>query len=100
MNTSHVHTIAIYKGRKYKLLWEGQGKYGPCAKLGFFDGTSEFFVKQGTYEKAAESSGPDSGQRRRRGFSSRSRYLCPACGNPADGGPGAPGYMCGEPCGD
>lgn len=38
----------------------------------------------------------------RRSFSrgrSYGGYRCPACGNRADGGPGAPGYMCGEPCG-
>ena len=36
--------IAIYKGRKYKLLWSGKTKYGRRAKLGFFDGSKEFWV--------------------------------------------------------
>ncbi len=37
-------TTVSYKGRNYKQLWVGQTKYGRRAKLGFFDGTKEFWV--------------------------------------------------------
>lgn len=81
--------IAVYKGRKYKLVWRGQTKYGERTKLAFFDGSKEFWVSSDLVTVGS------SGQSYRRS----SRYLCPQCGNPADGGDGAPGYMCGEPCG-
>lgn len=40
---NHAQT-ATYKGRNYKLLWSGKTKYGNRAKLGFFDGSKEFWV--------------------------------------------------------
>jgi hypothetical protein len=35
---------AQYKGRKYRLLWMGQTKFGQRAHLQFFDGTKDFWV--------------------------------------------------------
>lgn len=35
---------AEYKGRKYRLAWQGQTKYGQRAKLQFIDGSKEFWV--------------------------------------------------------
>lgn len=35
---------ATYKGKPYKLLWSGPTKYGKRAKLGFMDGSKEFWV--------------------------------------------------------
>ena len=36
--------VATYKGRKYRLLWIGQTKFGRRAKLGYFDGSKEFWA--------------------------------------------------------
>lgn len=36
--------MATYKGRTYKLLFLGQTKFGRRAKLGFTDGSKEFWV--------------------------------------------------------
>lgn len=36
--------VASYKGKKYRLLWSGSTKYGQRAKLGFWDGSKEFWV--------------------------------------------------------
>lgn len=36
--------VAVYKGRKYRLLWIGQTKFGYRAHLQFFDGTKDFWV--------------------------------------------------------
>lgn len=36
--------ICEYKGRKYRLAWEGQTKFGRRAKLQFIDGSKEFWV--------------------------------------------------------
>lgn len=60
---------AVYKGRKYKLLWSGETKYGRRAKLGFFDGSKEFWV-------AAEAISVVSFERE-----------CPDCGCTECGGP-------------
>jgi hypothetical protein len=35
---------ATYKGRTYKLLFIGDTKFGRRAKLGFWDGSKEFWV--------------------------------------------------------
>lgn len=35
---------ATYKGRKYKLLWVGDTKFGRRAHLGFWDGSKSFWV--------------------------------------------------------
>ena len=39
-----VKMIAEYKGRKYRLVWQGKTKFGERAKLQFFDGSKEFWV--------------------------------------------------------
>lgn len=39
-----MNQIATYKGRKYRLAWRGETKYGPRAKLQFLDGGKEFWV--------------------------------------------------------
>ncbi len=36
-------TTVMYKGRKYRKVWEGDTKYGRRAKLEFFDGSKSFF---------------------------------------------------------
>lgn len=36
--------LATYKGRTYKLLYLGKTKFGHKAKLGFMDGSKEFWV--------------------------------------------------------
>lgn len=39
---------AIYKGRKYRLIWSGTTKFGTRAHLKFFDGTKDFWVPAGS----------------------------------------------------
>lgn len=43
---SHTKTsqVATYKGRKYRLLFIGETKFGKRAHLQFFDGTKDFWV--------------------------------------------------------
>lgn len=36
--------VGTYKNRQYEVLYLGSTKYGPRAKLGFFDGTKTFWV--------------------------------------------------------
>jgi hypothetical protein len=36
--------IVSYKGKKYRLLWQGKTKWGQKAKLGFLNGSQEFWV--------------------------------------------------------
>lgn len=36
--------VATYKGRKYKLVWIGQTKYGQRAHLKFFDDSKDFWA--------------------------------------------------------
>ncbi len=57
---------ATYKGRKYRLLWKGKTRYGTRAKLGFFDGSKEFWVDASRVTEA-----PDWRERERAG----DRYL-------------------------
>jgi hypothetical protein len=59
---------AVYKGRKYKLLWSGPTRYGNRAKLGFFDGSKEFWVDESRIEVV-----PDSSR-------SQKREMCDECG--------------------
>src|SRR5271165_2103437 len=37
--------ICQYKGRTYLLLWSGKTRFGTRAKLGFMDGSKEFWVE-------------------------------------------------------
>lgn len=53
--------IATYKGRKYRLLWVGQTKYGKRAHLQFFDGTRDFWVDASAVAVSDSSSRPSSG---------------------------------------
>lgn len=36
--------VVLYKGRQYRLTWEGKTKYGQRAKLEYLDGSKEFWV--------------------------------------------------------
>lgn len=65
--------VAEYKGRKYKLAWQGTTKYGERAKLQFFDGSKEFWVDASTI-RITES---NSSEPRGRGFR---RAECAECG--------------------
>lgn len=61
-----------YKGRTYRLLWVGDTKFGRRAKLGFTDGSTEFWVDA---KLISESSGPAASSSR-----PASRSGCPCCG--------------------
>lgn len=47
---SEVSGRARYKGREYLLVWEGDTRRGPAAKLAFLDGSSVFWASHGEYE--------------------------------------------------
>lgn len=61
-----------YKGRTYNLLWSGKTKYGRRAKLGFTNGTKEFWVDE---SKIGGSNGGHQSRSRRRVGS------CQECGD-------------------
>ena len=69
----HVSQVAMYKGRKYPLLWQGDTRYGRRAKLGFWDGSREFWVDASLVR--VESNEP-------RPSSSYGRDTSPYCGYP------------------
>jgi hypothetical protein len=81
---------AEYKGRKYRLAWLGETKYGRRAKLQFFDGSKEFWVPADAVSVLDD--GPQAAARRAgvRGGMRR----CPECG----GWRHHSDFMCGEPC--
>lgn len=89
MTTATANQTASYKGRQYKLLWIGQTKFGRRAKLGFFDGSKEFWV-----DAALVSISQASGRSRRRVSSD----CCRECGGPLVSAPhhAAMGGLCGH----
>jgi hypothetical protein len=42
--------VAVYKNRRYRLLWAGNTKYGERAHLQFFDGSKDFWVDRDKIE--------------------------------------------------
>lgn len=81
---------AIYKGRRYRLLWSGETKFGLRAHLKFFDGSKDFWVAVAAITEVEQ---PKSGPRKNRGswprcdscgYSGRelggSDAICPRCG--------------------
>jgi hypothetical protein len=46
-----------YKGRTYRLLWTGPTKFGQRCKLGFMDGSKEFWVDAAAVSGAPASAG-------------------------------------------
>jgi predicted kinase len=63
---------AVYKGRKYKLLWVGPTRYGRRAKLGFWDGSREFWVDESKIQVQRGGGGGHGGKGR----------PCDECGRP------------------
>lgn len=47
--SSEIIGKATYKGREYLLIWEGNTRRGPAAKLAFADGSKVFWASQGEY---------------------------------------------------
>jgi hypothetical protein len=79
--------VGEYKGRKYRILYIGDTRYGYRAHLGFFDGSKDFWV-DGTAVTVL--SGYRSGYR---GY--RYREYCPCSGQPYCAcGSDAPCCMC------
>jgi hypothetical protein len=61
---------ATYKGRTYKIIYQGKKAGKVITKLGFLDGSSEFWAKEGepvTPTNAPPKSGQFGFSRRRRG---------------------------------
>lgn len=78
---------AVYKGKKYRVLYKGPTKFGERVKLQFMDGTQEFWVDAHKVSPGA----PEM----------RSDDACPECGRhhrwAPCGYPGcAPGVYCDE----
>lgn len=61
-------SYATYKGKTYLLLWSGSTKYGRRAKLGFRDGTKEFWVDEDQVSKTSAPSSTSSYSSGRRGL--------------------------------
>lgn len=70
--------VATYKGRTYKLLYLGKTKFGDKAKLGFMDGSKEFWVDAHlvTTAKAPPASCPVPLRRKQ-----DKKYVCDECGD-------------------
>lgn len=72
---------ATYKGKTYRLLFLGDTKFGRRAKLGFQDGSKEFWVPAAEVEASGGAATP---ARTYTGNRSRDGAKCAACGR---GGP-------------
>jgi hypothetical protein len=62
---------ATYKGRKYRLEWSGDTKFGRKAKLSFWDGSKTFWVDLSAVTIEQGDSAPDRGN---------GRNVCAECG--------------------
>ena len=73
---------AIYKGRKYSLLWKGRTKFGDRAKLAFPDGSKEFWVMLDAIElvEGESSNSPTPVDRGTCSCGLPLRGECPICG--------------------
>jgi len=88
MSTAAGSQVATYKGRKYRVNWIGDTKYGRRAKLSFFDGSREFWVDASAITVSASTGKLDSAGNRigngdsyRRGVTAPHRQTCPQCGS-------------------
>jgi len=70
--TEMADRMATYKGKKYKLAFLGQTKFGRRAKLTFMDGSKEFWVPA---EQIIEEEVPSSSRTSRKGGA-----VCGECG--------------------
>jgi hypothetical protein len=77
MTTTTARQTAEYKGRKYRLAWMGQTKYGRRAKLAFFDGSKEFWVDAGKVSIVSQASSSDGQKSYRTEYCG---YPCPVTG--------------------
>lgn len=75
-----------YKGRSYRLLWQGGTKYGERAHLAFMDGSKDFWVDAALVSGASASRSHASARRSRGEWlangHSRSRPSLNGCTNP------------------
>lgn len=83
--------VAVYKGRKYKLKFLGQTKYGKRAQLAFLDGSKTFWVPADSISDIEEK--PSASERIYGKGRGGPVVKCRECG-----GLKAPGDPCGEPC--
>lgn len=86
--------ICTYKGRTYRLLWSGTTQYGQRCKLGFMDGSKEFWADAASVSNIRDGSSEDSTTGRRRSRSGR----CRECGGALTDAPHhrAMGGLCGS----
>jgi hypothetical protein len=94
--------VGTYKGKKYKILYRGQTKFGNRTHLAFFSGEKDFWVPSENVQVSAapsnySSSASTGGMSPMERVYGRGRYgqlaKCKECG-----GWKAPGDPCGEPC--
>jgi hypothetical protein len=71
---------AEYKGRKYRLLFIGQTKFGRRAHLQFFDGSRDFWCDASLVSPL--NGGSHQGRARR--HYDPDRHVCRACGHDGD----------------
>lgn len=70
MTHTKTNQVGEYKGRKYRLLWIGDTKFGKRAHLQFFDGTKDFWVDASAVTVSESAPRPRSGA------------VCGECGRP------------------
>ena len=74
-----------YKGRAYRLLWEGPTKYGERAKLQFMDGSKDFWVDASlicSVQPVAVTSRPTAAHRPASTGHAHRSGRCRGCGGP------------------
>lgn len=57
-NANTTTATATYKGKKYRLLWAGQTKFGRRAHLQFMDGGKDFWVDEALVTADAAAAAP------------------------------------------
>lgn len=72
MTTATTRT-AVYRGRRYRLEFIGETKFGRRAKLGFFDGSKSFWVDASLVSVTDGTATPI--------HRSGGRYECEECGD-------------------
>lgn len=69
---------AMYKGKKYRVEFIGETKFGRRAKLSFMDGSKQFWVPAAEVNGVKE--GDDAASAAKRAGVRGGMYRCPECG--------------------
>lgn len=81
MTTTTTTATTTYKGRVYRLLWQGDTKYGQRAHLAFMDGSRDFWVDRELLGRAAATTTPAPEIRRPKSTAQWVSAPCVDCGD-------------------